>query len=244
MSWRTRKLIARNEKTGSAFSPDARRALLAPGLRLHRLPQRDGLADLVLAGDLHVAQVGERAGEQLRHGPPGVALDAAQQRGEVAEVAPHQLRAEDAVLRRALLERPLEVALVAIGLPQRVGLRHRPVGHLPEGEPLDDVGVAVRVEVLVRAAAGCRSAGAPRSTPRDARRARSGRGGGRGACCRCAGSRRRDRNGRGKPRDHLTRLNRSGLCGSGACTRHDAPGAFRPTRFGGRARAASRSRGR
>jgi hypothetical protein len=92
----------------------------------------------------------ERAGEELRHRQPRHAVDAAQQRGEVAEVAPHELRAEDAVRRRPLLEGPGEVAVVALGLPQLVRSR-RPVGHLAEGQPLDDVGVPAGIEVLVRA---------------------------------------------------------------------------------------------
>jgi hypothetical protein len=131
--------------------------LAPPGLRLHGLPQRDRLADLVAARDLHVAQAGKGAREQVGQGAPGVALDAAQQLGEVAEVAPHDLRAEHAVGRRALAQRPREVLVIDVRAPQRVGLG-RVLGHLAKGQALDDVGVAVGVEVLVRAARRARAA--------------------------------------------------------------------------------------
>jgi hypothetical protein len=42
-------------------------------------------------------------------------------------------------------------------MPQRAGTA-RPIGHLTEGEPFNDVGVAVRIEVLVRAARQARLA--------------------------------------------------------------------------------------
>jgi hypothetical protein len=45
----------------------------------------------------------------------------------------------------------LGVVIVGVGVPQRVRFG-RAVGHLAEGQALDDVGVAVGVEVLVRAA--------------------------------------------------------------------------------------------
>ena len=129
----------------------AARAVVLPRLRLHRPPQRDGLADLVLPGDAHVAEVREHAGEQVGDRQPRQPVDPAQQRGEVAEVAPHQLGAEDAVGGGALVEGPRQVAAVGLRLPQLARLR-RALGHLAEGEPLHDVGVPARVEVLVRSA--------------------------------------------------------------------------------------------
>ena len=75
--------------------------VLAPGGRLHRLPQRDGLADLVRPHDAHEGEVREHLGQQLGERQVAVAGDVAQQADEVAEVAPHQLGREHPVRRRA-----------------------------------------------------------------------------------------------------------------------------------------------
>jgi hypothetical protein len=71
--------------------------------------------------------------------------------GEVAEVAPHELGSENPVWSGALLQSPGEVAVVGVGVPQRVGLGGAG-WHLAVGEALDDVGVALGIEVLMRPA--------------------------------------------------------------------------------------------
>ena len=78
------------------------------------------------------------------------ALDSAEQVRKVAQVTPHELRAEDAVRGRSLLERPVEVAAIVAGVPEGVRGPHDPVGHLAEGEALDDVRMTLAIEVLVR----------------------------------------------------------------------------------------------
>ena len=62
---------------------------------------------------------GKTVGEQLGQRHVAVGGDVADEADEVAEVAPHQLRAEDAVRGRPRLEDPFEVAVVGGAAPER-----------------------------------------------------------------------------------------------------------------------------
>ena len=81
--------------------------VLAPVRRLHRLPQRDRLAHLVGADDADEGEVGEDRGQQLGQRHVAVLGDVADEADELAEVAPHQLGAEDAVRRSSRPRSPI-----------------------------------------------------------------------------------------------------------------------------------------
>ena len=101
----------------------------APGPRLHRAPQGDGLGHLVLAGDVHPPQARQPLREQARVAP-------VQPIGEIEEMRPHQLRPEHAVGRRPA--------------PERGGDRVAAVGaaRLGRGEPREHLRVRHVLEVL------------------------------------------------------------------------------------------------
>ena len=118
---------------------------------MDRLPERDSLTDLVRPDHAHEGQIGEHTGKQVGERQVAIAGHVAKQADEVAEVAPHQLRPEDAVGRRARLHRPLEIAVVRGPAPERRARR----GSLADAtlaEVVEDRLVVVDAhEVLLRA---------------------------------------------------------------------------------------------
>ena len=133
---------------------------------------------------------GKTVGQQLGQRHVAVGGDVAQQADEVAEVAPHQLRAEDAVGGGAGLEGPLEVAVVGGAAPQRRA-RRRLAAERALAEVVADRLVLDAEEVLLRPPRPAAVAERLEVLLRAARRRRFPRARGRPACCRFGAWRRR-----------------------------------------------------
>jgi hypothetical protein len=128
----------------------ALRAVVLPGLRLDRAPQRHGLRDLVGPRDADeqevVAQQRAQRGVEVGVAQPVEVVHAVE---HVGHVVPHQLAAPHAVGRRALAQDPRPP------LGGRLGVVARRV---QRSEQLDHARVGGLVEVLARLA---RLAGMP-----------------------------------------------------------------------------------